>query len=70
LLKAPCKDCPNRHYLCHSECEKYIEYKKQNDEIREKRLKDNQTKNDIFCTYHCLKPKKRRRPYADSRGGY
>lgn len=25
---APCKDCPDRHLHCHSECEKYIQFVK------------------------------------------
>ena len=25
-LKAPCKDCKDRHDGCHSECEAYIKY--------------------------------------------
>lgn len=29
-MKAPCKDCPNRHPNCHSECEDYIAYDKDN----------------------------------------
>ena len=35
-MKVPCKDCPDRHYKCHSECEKYIEYKKRCDDLRER----------------------------------
>ena len=23
MIKAPCKDCPDRHQNCHSECDKY-----------------------------------------------
>ena len=69
MLKAPCKDCPERHYLCHSECEKYLEYKKQNDALREQRLKESQTNHDIYSTYQFTKKKKRRRPYADNRYG-
>lgn len=26
-INSPCKDCKNRYLGCHSECEKYIEYK-------------------------------------------
>ena len=25
---SPCKDCEERHVGCHSECEKYIEFKR------------------------------------------
>jgi hypothetical protein len=34
---SPCKDCPDRHEKCHSACEKYLEYRKQIDEINKKR---------------------------------
>lgn len=33
--KAPCKNCEFRAVGCHSVCEKYIEYKRKNDEERE-----------------------------------
>ncbi len=26
-MKAPCYQCPDRHELCHAECEKYKEYR-------------------------------------------
>ena len=69
MLNSPCKDCPDRHYLCHSECEKYLEFKKQNDALREKRMKQNQLDYDCYGTYYCFKKQKRRRPYADNRYG-
>lgn len=25
----PCKDCPDRHPICHDSCPKYAEYKRQ-----------------------------------------
>ena len=25
----PCKDCPDRHPICHDSCQKYAEYKRQ-----------------------------------------
>ena len=28
----PCKDCTERHIRCHSECERYKEFKKRNAE--------------------------------------
>ena len=33
-MTAPCKDCPDRHYKCHSECERYKEFRKQCDDVR------------------------------------
>ena len=32
-MKAPCKDCPNRHYACHDTCEKYKEFKSNNQRV-------------------------------------
>ena len=29
-VQAPCKDCSNRELGCHSTCEKYIQYQKDN----------------------------------------
>ena len=34
-IKVPCKNCSDRHMTCHSTCEKYLKFKKQNDEMRE-----------------------------------
>lgn len=36
-MQAPCKDCPDRRYLCHSTCEKYIAYNKYREEVRQKK---------------------------------
>ena len=30
-MKPPCKGCPERHELCHAECEKYIAYRADRD---------------------------------------
>ena len=30
----PCKNCPNRHPVCHDSCPKYAEYKRQLKEQR------------------------------------
>lgn len=32
-----CKDCPDRHVGCHSDCERYLEFRKKLDELREKK---------------------------------
>lgn len=26
-MKSPCKDCPDRHLNCHSECTRYLRWK-------------------------------------------
>lgn len=36
-VKAPCKDCEDREPGCHSKCEKYIEYSKDREALREAR---------------------------------
>lgn len=38
-MKAPCKDCEKRYIGCHGRCEKYLEFKKANDErLKQKSL--------------------------------
>ena len=39
-MKAPCMECKERHFKCHSECEKYIEFTEYNKKIYENRNKD------------------------------
>ena len=34
-MKVPCKDCPDRHYKCHSECEKYLKFLAENEKRKE-----------------------------------
>lgn len=35
MTNAPCKDCTERHFKCHSQCEKYTEWRKAYDEWKE-----------------------------------
>lgn len=37
MAKVPCKDCSERSAECHSTCDKYREFQKQNEELKEKR---------------------------------
>lgn len=37
MIKAPCQNCKNRHKLCWSACQAYIEYRKALDAIRKQR---------------------------------
>lgn len=39
MIIPPCKDCPDRKVGCHSVCEKYIEWKKDNERTRSMRFK-------------------------------
>jgi hypothetical protein len=29
MILEPCKDCPDRHPICHDSCPRYAEYKRQ-----------------------------------------
>ena len=40
-MKAPCKDCQDRHVGCHADCERYQAYAKVFEAAREKRAKRN-----------------------------
>ena len=53
---APCKNCKERHFLCHSKCQKYLAYKKLNDEARTTM----QTENHISIKPYCMKKKVQR----------
>lgn len=39
-MTAPCKDCTDRHFKCHAECERYREFKKRCDDMRERERLD------------------------------
>lgn len=51
MLKAPCKDCPDRHMLCHDTCEKYQAFKKDREKISEIRRKDSDLRSYINGRY-------------------
>ena len=36
-LRAPCKDCPDRHPECHGRCEKYLAFRAERDKYNEAR---------------------------------
>lgn len=40
-MKAPCKDCEKRHPNCHSECEAYQAYDRENKARQQRRLIEN-----------------------------
>ena len=57
-LKCPCKNCKDRHSACHDTCDKYIDFKNKNAEIRNRILEEK----SIRCalkntTEHRLKTK-------------
>ncbi len=39
-ISSPCKDCPDRHLLCHSTCEKFLKYRKKYLEEKERIFKE------------------------------
>ena len=47
-LKAPCLNCLNRTITCHSTCKLYIDFKKENDRIREEKHKINILTQDLY----------------------
>lgn len=38
MITAPCRDCTDRHMNCHSECNKYKEWKQELDVVKEQVL--------------------------------
>lgn len=71
MLENPCKpDCPDRSATCHSTCEKYFIYDICKDHERNLRFKEGQIEDDIWATSRHSKKQKRRRAYADNRGGH
>lgn len=38
-MKAPCQSCPDRHFLCHDKCDKYLKYKRYREAISTERRK-------------------------------
>ena len=41
MNKAPCRNCSERAYLCHSDCKRYKEFKEWKDMISQKRREEN-----------------------------
>ena len=39
-MNAPCKDCPDRHAVCHDSCERYQAFHRERQEISQKRQED------------------------------
>lgn len=67
-MNSPCMNCPERHKLCHSECDKYAAFAAENARIlanREKRCDERSfiiesRKNVATMWYHGRKVKKRK----------
>jgi len=52
LLKAPCKDCPDRYLGCHDHCEKFKKYAEERKRLRELKAKNIQTSYDYSEIRH------------------
>ena len=48
-MKAPCYQCPDRHVLCHSECEKYIAFRAERDRMNADRRIENTVNESRFA---------------------
>ena len=59
MSKAPCKDCPDRHLGCHSQCEKYKAYTEERKRISDLRMKNRNADWD----YYEVRSKHRRKDY-------
>lgn len=53
-IPSPCLNCPDRHFKCHSECEKYKKFREKIDKAR-KAYQDETQRN-----YSIMKPKKQK----------
>ena len=48
MKEAPCLNCPERKSGCHSNCEKYIQFKTERDAELVKRRKATEKDNDMY----------------------
>lgn len=60
MIVAPCKDCPDKHMKCHSECEKYKEFQVECEE-RRKKIANKKQIETLLCE-HLRKAQKNFRP--------
>ena len=51
MNNSPCWGCQDRNETCHSFCEKYLSYKQNNDENREKAAAERKSRN-VLRSYH------------------
>ncbi len=70
MLEVPCNNCPDRTSTCHGSCDKYFVFNLCKEYERNLKLKEAALQDDLFKTSRHNNGKKRRKPYADSRGGY
>lgn len=56
-MECPCKECKTRHVGCHGTCEKYKEWKIQNDELNKKarKMRESQYCDELWLEQHWKK---------------
>lgn len=47
MSASPCMNCPDRNEVCHSTCERYKEYARGREAIREKKMQENRTETNF-----------------------
>ncbi len=57
MNRSPCKDCMDRHTLCHGSCQRYIDYKARLDNIRAARFKAYKSQDDYLSCMYAIKKK-------------
>lgn len=55
-MKVPCLNCPDRHFRCHGECDKYAEFNKSN-RVRLENMRA--IKDTIYFDYEVQRPLRR-----------
>ena len=48
MLKAPCKDCPDRYLGCHDHCDKFKEFRRNQDEFKRLRKEKIEAENAYY----------------------
>ena len=66
-MQPPCKDCPDRHLHCHSECDKYANYYIANEQ-RKKNIREE--KLSWSYTFECMAKKQTAYLKRVSKNGY
>lgn len=59
---APCRNCSDRAYLCHSNCDKYIKFKNWKETVTKKMREENDLNHLIVESIERLYSKKGRHP--------
>ena len=61
MIKTPCYNCPDRHLKCHAHCERYLEYAKECQAVRDMRMKYAIEANDKFESIQRAQKRRRNR---------